>query len=99
MTKPVRRLKIQSKRALNTVLRAGLGHAPDDRAGERAFAHIDERFGVDQIVSMTGTQQFQEIEPALGASGGEPGENVQMTEDRFLVSVRFRRHAPVQLVE
>ncbi len=51
-----------------------LNQASDHMRGERAFAHVAERLGVDDVVVVTGAQQFEEIETALGAGGAEPGE-------------------------
>ena len=51
-----------------------VGQEPDDRPGERSAPHIVERLGVDHVVVVAGAQQFQKIEPALGAGRAEPGE-------------------------
>src|SRR6185312_13219369 len=48
----------------------------DHRAGERAALHIGERLGADHVITVAGTQEFQEIEPALRAGRSEPGEAV-----------------------
>ena len=46
----------------------------DDRSGQCAATHIVQGHVVDHIVSVTGTQQIKEIQPALAGSGTEPGE-------------------------
>ena len=51
-----------------------LGQAGDDGSGERPCAHIGQRFGIDDVIAVTGAQQFEEVETALGAGGAEPGE-------------------------
>ena len=66
----------QPRRPVGEALVGMLGEQPDDRPGERAAAHIGERFGVDHIIPVTGAQQLEEVEPALGAGRPEPGEAV-----------------------
>ena len=63
-------------RAIGEVLVVVFGELADQRPGERAVAHIGERLGVDDVVAMAGTQQVEEVEPALRTGGAEPGEAV-----------------------
>ena len=50
------------------------GQAGDHRCGKRAVAHIGQRLGIDDVITMAGAQQLQEIETALRIRGAEPGE-------------------------
>ena len=38
-----------------------LGQQPDDRAGERALAHVGQGLGIDRIIAMAGAQQLEEV--------------------------------------
>jgi hypothetical protein len=42
--------------------------------GQRAFAHVGERLGVDDVVVVAGAQQREEVEAALRDGGAEPSE-------------------------
>src|SRR5258708_30495018 len=42
-----------------------LGEATDHRTGEGALAHIGQRLGIDDIITMARTQQFEEVAAAL----------------------------------
>ena len=48
------------------------GEAGDHWSRQGALAHVSERFLVDHIVEVTGAQQFEEVQPALGAGRAEP---------------------------
>jgi hypothetical protein len=50
------------------------GKPGDQVSGQRAFAHIGERYVVDDVIAMAGAQQAEEIEPAHRVRGGEGGE-------------------------
>src|SRR6266851_6683716 len=50
------------------------GQAGDDRAGEGALAHIGQCLGIDDVIAMTGAQQFEEVAAALRWGGSKPGE-------------------------
>ena len=52
------------------------GQLVDHIRRQRAFAHIGERRGIDDVIAMTGAQQAEEVEAALRAGGAEPGEMV-----------------------
>ena len=51
-----------------------LEEAGDYGADQRSLTHISDRVIIDRVVTMTGAQQFEEIEAALGFRGAEPGE-------------------------
>jgi hypothetical protein len=34
--------------------------------GQRAFAHVGDRLIIDHVIAVTGAQQFEEVEAALG---------------------------------
>src|SRR5271169_3361728 len=42
--------------------------------GQRAFAHVGQRLGVNDVIVVACAQQREEVEAALGAGGAEPGE-------------------------
>ena len=42
--------------------------------GQRAFAHVGQCLGIDDVIVVAGAQQFEEVEAALGGGGAEPGE-------------------------
>jgi len=42
--------------------------------GQRAFAHVSQRLGIDDVIAMAGAQQREKVEAALRAGGAEPGE-------------------------
>jgi hypothetical protein len=48
--------------------------AGDHRASQRSLAHVSDRLVVNHIIAVAGTQQFKEVEAALGARGAEPSE-------------------------
>src|SRR5712691_8521792 len=50
------------------------GKPGDSRSGEMARAHIGQRFGVDDVIPVPGTQQLEKVQPALRAGRCEPGE-------------------------
>jgi hypothetical protein len=49
-----------------------LEKASDHRASQRSLAHVSDRLIVNHIIAVAGTQQFKEVEAALGARGAEP---------------------------
>src|ERR1700692_2310723 len=51
-----------------------LDQASDHMGGQRAFAHVGQRLGVNDVIVVAGAQQREEVEAALGAGGAEPGE-------------------------
>ena len=51
-----------------------LAQAGDDGSGERAGAHIGQGFVIDDVIVMSGAQQFEEVEAAFRTRGPEPGE-------------------------
>src|SRR5260221_11929715 len=51
-----------------------VGQASDHRAGKGALAHIGQRLGIDDIITMARTQQFEEVAAALRLGGSKPGE-------------------------
>src|SRR5271168_476461 len=51
-----------------------LAEAGDDGSGERAAAHIGQGLFVDDVIVMSGPQQFEEVEAALRARGRKIGE-------------------------
>ena len=48
--------------------------ASDQMGGERAFAHVGQCLGIDDVIVVAGAQQREEVEAALRAGGAEPGE-------------------------
>ena len=50
------------------------GEPGDHMAGQRAFAHVGERFVIDDVIAVAGAQQGEEVEAALGRGGNEGGE-------------------------
>ena len=42
-----------------------LGEARDDGSGERASTHSGQRFGIDDVIAVPGTQELEEVETAL----------------------------------
>src|SRR5271163_1108774 len=48
----------------------------DDRPGQSMLTHVVKRRVVDHVVGVTGTQQVEEVQATLAASGAEPGEAV-----------------------
>ena len=48
----------------------------NDRPGQGMLMHVGECRIVDDVVSVSGAQQVEEVQPALAASSGEPGEVV-----------------------
>ena len=55
----------------------GIGFQPGDhRSRQGALTHVIQRLGVDHVVTVSGAQHLQEIQPAFGAGGGEGGEVV-----------------------
>src|SRR5208337_5357278 len=44
------------------------------RVRQALLAHVAERGLIDPILNVTGTQQVQEIDPALASRGGKPGK-------------------------
>jgi hypothetical protein len=38
------------------------------------FAHVGDRLIIDDVIAVTGTQQFEEVEAALGIRRAKPGE-------------------------
>src|SRR6201992_4496097 len=63
-------------RPIGEMLGLMLGQLADDRAGERAAAHVGECLGIDHVIAVASAQQVQEIEPALRAGRAEPSEAV-----------------------
>src|SRR5882672_3285763 len=51
-----------------------LGQAGDHRPGEGAVAHIGQRFGIDDIIAMARTQQFEKVAAAFRLCRSKPGE-------------------------
>jgi len=41
-------------------------------AGQRSLTHVSDRLIIDDVIVMTGAQQFEEIEAGLGVRGAEP---------------------------
>ena len=56
------------------VLVGMVGQTGDGMLRQGALAHVGQRLGIDHIVGVAGAQQLQEVEAALGACRGEPGE-------------------------
>jgi hypothetical protein len=48
----------------------------DHRPRQGMLAHVLQRRRVDDVVGMAGTQQLEEVQPALAARRAEPGEAV-----------------------
>ena len=48
----------------------------DHRTGEVVVTHVGERGLVDDVVQVAGTQDLQEVPPALGEAGGEEGKAI-----------------------
>ena len=44
------------------------------RTRQRPVAHVSQRLGVDHVIGVAGAEQVEEVQPALAARGGEPGE-------------------------
>ncbi len=42
-----------------------LAQQRDDGSGEGAGAHVGQRFVVDDVITMSGAQQFEEVQAAL----------------------------------
>ena len=63
-------------RPIGEMLGLMLGQLADDRAGERAAAHVGECLGIDHVIAVASAQQVQKIEPALRAGRAEPSEAV-----------------------
>src|SRR5262245_55894648 len=42
--------------------------------GQRAFTHVGQRRSINDVIAVAGAQQIEEVEPALGGRGPEPGE-------------------------
>src|SRR5215204_2560062 len=51
-----------------------IDQASDHVRGQRAFAHVSERLGIEDVIVVAGAQQLEEIEPALEGGGTKPGE-------------------------
>src|SRR5258708_2991941 len=51
-----------------------LGQEGVHMSRERAFVHIGERLGIDDVIAMAGPQQVEEVEAARRGGGAEPGE-------------------------
>src|SRR5271169_1513354 len=51
-----------------------LAQSSDDGSSERAGAHVGESFFVDDVIAMSGAQQFEKVEAALRERGPEPSE-------------------------
>ena len=52
------------------------GQSLDQRSGQGMLTHIVQGRVVDHIVGVAGTQQVEEVQPALAARRAEPGEAV-----------------------
>src|SRR3954467_10441944 len=48
----------------------------NDWPGQSTVPHVGQSLGIDHVICMTGAQEFQEVQPALGSGGGEGGEMV-----------------------
>jgi hypothetical protein len=48
----------------------------DHRSGQGVLAHVGQRLGIDDVVTMPGPQQLEEVQPALAGRAAEPGEVV-----------------------
>src|SRR5271167_2919261 len=51
-----------------------LRRSSDYMGGERAFAHVGQCLGIDDVIVVAGAQQREEVEAALRGGGAEPGE-------------------------
>ena len=51
-----------------------LEKANDHVFGQRPFVHVGDRLIIDHVIAVTGAQQFEEVEAALGIRGAKPGE-------------------------
>ena len=51
-----------------------IGQAGDQWARQAALAQIGQRHVVDDVISVAGAQQAEEVQPALAGGGAEPGE-------------------------
>src|ERR1700746_2958601 len=63
-------------RPISEMLGLMLCQLADDRAGERAAAHVGERLGIDHVITVAGAQKVKEMWPALCAGRAKPGEAV-----------------------
>src|SRR5258708_4620250 len=55
----------EAKRGLGPKIRANRADKTALRAGEGAGAHVGQRFLVDDVIAMSGAQQFEEVQAAL----------------------------------
>src|SRR3984893_13751666 len=51
-----------------------LGQTSDLRTGEGALAHVGQRIGIDEVITVARAQQLEEVAAALGTGGAEPGK-------------------------
>lgn len=63
-------------RRVGKMLLGVLGEPGNDRSGECMFAHIAQGRLVDHEIGVPGSQQFEEIEPALTLRRAKPSEIV-----------------------
>jgi hypothetical protein len=63
-------------RSIDEVSLVGLGQTGDQGGSQSAATHVVKCQVVQHVVGMSGTQQIEEVQPALGGSRAEPGEAV-----------------------